>query len=419
MSSRNQRPVSKRGAATIFYLLALGSGVFRALSVGFDVVALNIILNEPIIYGFLSQWVSFGVTFTAVAFLSIKIKKDGKKQAMGYSLDPDFGRLGVLPKKPMMYLVAAGIFAGTSTFFYYFIIGTTDASAVLPYGQLVVVYLLVGDLWSEKDTPTMIELQCIISILIGALLVGVEPGGFDVPTLLIVLVPMNISSSLVTYYQRKTKRYEIRPGLRVDSLNMRIWTLLVLNSVMTVMMIPLLPANAFETMVSYIGPFFWFMVGSSITTFLALVFYVRALGKGAMSIVNSLSAISVVLGIPMTLIGNFIIPGAFGIISSDMFLWILKILGVVLVIIGVTSLQASDVRSIVIINVKQLTGDLLPALFDIKGVESAAALAGTHDYLLSIKSRSLGKTRNNILKKIQAIPEVRSIETMVVLRDYV
>ena len=121
----------------------------------------------------------------------------------------------------------------------------------------------------------------------------------------------------------------------------------------------------------------------------------------------------------MTLIGNFFVPGAFGIISSDSFLWILKVFGVALVMIGVLSLQASDVRSIVIINVKQLTGDMLPILFDIKGVESVAALAGNHDYLLSIKSRSLGKTRENILKRIQAIPEVKRIETMVVLRDYV
>ncbi|MFW9919244.1 MAG: Lrp/AsnC ligand binding domain-containing protein [Candidatus Thorarchaeota archaeon] len=420
MSSQNQRPVSKRGAATIFYLLALGSGMFRTFSVGFDLVALNTIANEPIIYGFLSQWVSFAVTFTVVVLLSVRVSRNGtKKQALGYSLDPDFGRISLLPKKPMMYLVVAGIFAGISTFFYYFIVGYTDASAVLPYGQLVIIYLLIGDLWSEKDTPTIIELQCIISILIGVLLVGVEPGGFDIPTLIIVLVPMNISSSLVTYYQRKTKRYEIKPGLKVDSLNMRIWTLLVLNTIMSVMMIPLLPANAIELMMIFIGPFFWFMVGSSLATFLALVFYVRALGKGAMSIVNSLSAISVVLGIPMTLIGNAIVPGAFGTISTDMFLWILKIFGVILVMIGVISLQASDVRSIVIINVKQLTGDLLPVFFDIKGVESAAALAGSHDYLLSIKSRSLGKTRENILKKIQAIPEVKSIETMVVLRDYV
>ncbi len=419
MSSKSERPVAKRSASTVFYILALGSGVFRTVSVGFDVVALNTVLSEPLIYGFLAQWISFMVTVLAVVILSIRIGTKGQRRyPIGQRLDPDFGRLRMLPRKPMMYLLASGLFAGIATFFYYFIISNTDASSVLPYGQLLIIYLLMGDLWAEKDTPTIIELQCIISILIGVLLVGVEPGGFDVVTLLIVLVPMNISSAFSTYYQRKTKRYEIEPGLRVDSLNMRVWSLLVLNLIMSVMMLPLLPPNAFEMMSLYIGPFSGLIIGSSITIFLSLIFYVRALGRGSMSIVNSLSSISVVLGIPMMLIGNLLIPGAFGMIESDAFLWILKIMGISLVMIGVIALQASEVRSLVTVRVKQLTGDILPELFDIKGVESAAAVAGTYDYILSIKSRSLGKTRERILKKIQRIPEVASVETMIVLKDY-
>ncbi len=86
--------------------------------------------------------------------------------------------------------------------------------------------------------------------------------------------------------------------------------------------------------------------------------------------------------------------------------------------IGVIALEASDVRSIVLIKVSPLTGDLLPDLFDIKGVESASALAGDYDYLLTIKSRSLSKTRKLILKRVQSIVGVKQIETLVVLRDY-
>ncbi|MFW9953442.1 MAG: Lrp/AsnC ligand binding domain-containing protein [Candidatus Thorarchaeota archaeon] len=418
MSSRNQRPVSKRAAATVFYMLAIGSGVLRSFSVGFDIVALNTVLSDPIVYGFMSQWVSFICTFAAVAILSIRVRMDGKRQPLGFSLDPDFGRIGLLPKKPMTYIVLSGIFAGISTFSYYFIVGQMDASTVLPYGQLVIIYLLMGDLWAEKDTPTIVELQCIISILIGVLLVGVQPGGFDVITLLIVLVPMNISSAFMTFYQRKTKRYEIRPGLRVDSLNMRLWTLFVLNSVMSLLMIPLLPLNFVDIMYQHFSPLLLLMVGSSLTAFFGLVMYIRALGRGSMAIVNSLASVSVILGIPMTLIGNMLIPGAFGTISGDAFFAVLKVFGVLLVLVGVVSLQGTEVRSIVIIKVKPLTGDILPELFEIKGVETASGLAGGYDYLLTIRSRSLGKTSTNILKKIHAIPEIYSVETMVALREY-
>ena len=418
MSSQSQRPVSRRSSTTIFYGLALGSGVLRTFSVGFDIYAINALNVNPLIYGFLAQWVSFLVVIVSVSVLSIRRTVEGRRQALGYTLDPDFDRLHVLPKKPMLYLAASGFFAGISTLFYYILTGTSDASAVLPYGQLVIIYLLMGDLVAEKDTPTIIEVQSIISILFGVLLIGATPSGFDLTSLLIVLGPMNISSAFVTYYQRKTKRYEIRPGLRVDSLNMRVWSLLVLNSVLSLFLFPMLPADAWQIMIDDFAILLIPMIGSATTIFLALVMYARALGRGSMSIVNSLSAVSVVLGVPMTLIGNALLPGAFGDIETDLFMWTLTILGIILVMIGILALQASDVRSYVIVKVKPQVGDILPDLFKIKGVERAAALAGMHDYILTIKSRNLAKTRTKILKRIQEVKGIDKIETLVIIRDY-
>jgi DNA-binding Lrp family transcriptional regulator len=410
--------VGQRSATTVFYSLALGSGVMRTVSVVFDIVALNTTVIAPLAFGFLSQWISFVVTLLAVVFLSIRRKKDGRKRAFGYHLDPDFDRLRLLPKTPMIYIILAGIFAGVSTLFYYILAGASDASTVLPYGQLVIIYLLVGDLLAEKDTPTVIEIQSIISILFGVLLVGTAPGGFNVMTLLVVLGPLNISSALVTYYQRKTKRYELKPGLRVDSLNMRIWSLLVLNSVMSLLAFPFMTEASWQSMVTSFIPLLGYMVGSSLAAFFAIIMYIRALGRGKMAIVNSLSAISVVLGIPITVIGNLLIPGAFGELNADAFLWSLKMFGVILVMIGIIALEASDVRSVVLIKVKPLTDDLLPELFDIKGVEKAAALAGYYDYLLSIKSRNLTKTRTLILNKIQKIKGISDFEVLVVMKEY-
>lgn len=418
MSSQSQRPVSRRPTTTVFYTLALGSGVMRTLSIAFDYAALGTVDIDPLSYGILSQWVSFLTTILLVAFISIRRTTNGRKQPIGYSLDPDFGKLGLLPKKPMSYIVAAGVFAGISTLSYYVLVGSADASAMLPYGQLVIVYLLLGDLLAEKDSPTIIEVQSLVSILFGVLLIGTTPIGFDLQALLIVLGPMNLSSAMVTYFQRKTKRYELRPGLRVDALNMRVWSLLVLNSVMSLFMLPMLPSNAWQLISNNFIQLSWMMVGSSLAAFLSIVMYTRALGKGSMAVVNSLSAVSVVLGIPTTLIGNFFIPGAFGNLGTDLFLWTLKILGIIMVMIGIVALQASDIRSLVIVKVKPQTGDLLPQLFSIKGVEKAAAIAGGIDYLLIIKSRNLSKTRTMILNKIQRVPGIDHIETLVIIREY-
>ncbi|TFG14491.1 Lrp/AsnC family transcriptional regulator [Candidatus Thorarchaeota archaeon] len=418
MSGSSQRPVSGRSTISLFYILAIGAGVMRTFSVGFDIVALNTFASNPIIYGLISQWVSFAITLTLVVILSIKISREGKRRALGYELDPDFGRISLLPSRPMLYLFIAGSFAGISTFFYYILAGSTDASVVLPYGQLVIIYLLIGDLVAEKDTPTIIELQCVVSIMLGVMLVGIEPGGFNVVTLLIVLLPMNVSSAVTTFLQRKTKRYELSEGLRVDSLNMRIWSLLFLNIIMTALSIPFIPPDGMNQIMQSFDAGFWLMVGSSVATFFSLIMYIRALGRGTTAIVNSLSSISVVLGIPMTLIGNFLLPGAFGGIASDSMLWVLKIFGVTLVMMGVIALEASDVRSLVIVNVEPQVGDILPELFAIKGVESVSGLAGKHDYILSIKSRSLSKARTKILHKIQKIPGVKQVNTLVILRDH-
>jgi drug/metabolite transporter (DMT)-like permease len=417
MSSTRQRPVGRRSAITIFYVLALGSGVMSSFSVTFDIIAINTIIPNVLAYGFMSQWVSFVVTFCLVALLSIP-RRGEKKKSIGYSLDPDFGRISILPKEPMFYIILAGFFAGISTFSYYTLTGQTDASSVLPYGQLVILYLLLGDLLAEKDTPTIVEVHSVISILFGVLLIGVTPGGFDILTLLLVLGPLNISKAILTYYQRKVKRYELAPGLRVDALNMRIWTLLFLNLTMSGFTIPFLGPSDWQIMSEAFWPSLVLMVSSSVTSFLTLVMYTRALGRGSMSIVNSLSSISVVLGIPLTLVGNFLLPGAFGELTSDIFIWIVKGFGIILVIIGVIALQATDVRALILIKVKPQTGDILPVLFDIRGVENASAIAGDYDYLICIKSRSLGKARSNILNKLNSIPEIKNHETMVVLQDF-
>jgi DNA-binding Lrp family transcriptional regulator len=176
--------------------------------------------------------------------------------------------------------------------------------------------------------------------------------------------------------------------------------------------------NRWASIIESFTPLLGIMVAGSLTIFAAMVMYAQALGRGSMAVVNSLSAVSVVFALPITLIGNMIAPGAFGSVTGDLFIWVLRAFGLILVVIGVIALEAADVRSYVFISVESNTGDILPALFDIKGVQSAAAVAGKHDYILRIKSRSLVKTRSKVLKKIQQIQNIKEIETLVVIRDY-
>lgn len=412
------RNVGRRSASTLLYALAIGSGLMRAFSVSFDVFAINVLISNPIAYGFLSQWISWIITTILVAILSIRWKSWNQRRSLGSNLDPDFLRISLPPKEPTKYIILGGILAGVSTFFYYTLVSSTDASAILPYGQLTIIYLLVGDLLAEKDTPTAIEIQCIMSVLFGAILVGVQPSGFDLWALIIVIGPMNLASAGYTYCMRKAKRYKDDKGRRFDSLNLRLWTLLFLNACMSIAMIPTLTKTNWEPIINSLNSLVYIIIGSSVTIFLSVVMYVRALGMGRMAVVNSLSAISVVLGIPITLIGNFIFPGAFGAIAEGSFIWVLKLFGVLLVLSGVIALETSDVRSLVVVKVKPQTGDIIQSLWAINGVESVSALAGKHDYLLAVRTRNLGKTRTKILKRVQNIPGIDEIETLVILKEF-
>lgn len=412
------RNVGHRSAITLLYLLAIGSGIMRAFSVSFDVFAIHTLISDPIAYGFLSQWISLIITITLVAILSIPRKSKTRKQSIGSGLDPDFHRISIPEKEPAKYIILGGILAGVSTFFYYGLVSGTDASAILPYGQLTIIYLLVGDLLAEKDTPTAIEIQCILSILFGAILVGVQPAGFNMFALLIVLGPMNFASAGYTYCMRKAKRHKSEQGRRFDSLNLRLWALLFLNLSMSVTMIPFLMQTNWQTAIASLDSLLYAIIGSSVTIFLSVIMYVRALGMGRMAVVNSLSAVSVVLGIPITLIGNWIFPGSFGTIAGGSFVWTLKLFGILLVISGVIALETSDVRSLIMVQVKPQTGDIIESLWAINGVESVSALAGKHDYLLSVRTRNLGKTRTKILKRVQSIQGIEDTETLVVLEEF-
>ena len=104
MSSLSQRPVSQRSSRSIFYTLAIGTGVMRTLSVAFDIVAVNTSDIDPIIYGFMAQWVSLLVTVLIVAIVSIRRTVNGRRQSLGYNLDPDFDRLRMLPRLSLIHI---------------------------------------------------------------------------------------------------------------------------------------------------------------------------------------------------------------------------------------------------------------------------------------------------------------------------
>ena len=400
-----------------FILLCVLSGTFSAAFVAMDVYYLNVYLSDPMVYGFLTEWLGLIFSFFLMFVFSIPIKR----KPLGTILDPTFKGLAFPRGKVLIYLIAAGISASFSTFSYFMLTFVGDPSSILPLSRLVIVYLLVAELFYEKDTPTIVEVVSISIILIGVFFVSFSGSSLGLVEALLTLGPYNVGLAFYTYFQKLARDYRNKETVVNDSLNLRIWSLFFLTIFLTIFTYPILTAEQLSLISYYLFDTFTILFVSIDMglAFLSYVFYLRALGMGKMSIVNSITSISVILGVPFTLIGNYFFPGAFGVIPTDISSWLAKALGSLLVFEGIVVLSISQEKTFILIKVRYPCGkDLLNTLKSIKGVERVSAVAGVYDYIVKVKIRSIAKVYNLLVRKIEKIPEISEVTTMTIVKEH-
>jgi uncharacterized membrane protein len=411
--------VGPRRAKTTFYFLALTSGVFYALSVASDVFVYNFLLKDPIAFALSEQWMSFLFTGIAVLVLSVPTNRR-RRRSIGSMLDASFNHATLPPRKIARDIGLAGLFGGIATFAYYFIAGSSsDVSAVIPFSRFSLIFLMVGDLFLIRDRPTTIEIQAILGIMFGVILVGSAAGFINVAMLLIVIFVWGGGTAVGIFFQSRAKRAEIRPNLTIDSLNLRVWQLLALNLTMTLLMIPFItPSVVLLLSWNFIISIPWLLF-PVVFTFFSLITYLQALGKGKMSVVQGVTSIAVVLGIPINFIGSLFLPGIFMPPATDSLGWLIKIIGTVFVIAGILSLSLSEMKGYVLVRVNPAAGDILPLLHKIQGVTKASAVVGKWDILVRVDIRSLGSALEKILGRIEDLPGVEDVETVLILKEWI
>ena len=138
-----------------------------------------------------------------------------------------------------------------------------------------------------------------------------------------------------------------------------------------------------------------------------------------MSIVNAIVSINIVLGIPLTFLGVKLAPNIFESISYDAFLWIIKIVGTIFVIVGILALSLSEVKAYILLRISSKHAvDILDKIYKIRGVESVAAVAGDYDYVVKLRIRTLGKTYNIIVREIEKIKGIIQIMSLPIIREW-
>jgi DNA-binding Lrp family transcriptional regulator len=403
----------------LFYLLAFLSSVIAASVAAIDATICSLYIKDP--------WAFSLSCFVVGTFISLLIVLFFSLPAGGGSLgskiiDPSFKRVRLLRKEEIKYHVFAGMGNAFLTIGYLSLLSMLgDPSTVLPFSQIVILYLILIESITEKNIPTLSEVQSSLIVIFGAILGSISlTGTINVESLLVVFLVINPGWVLFSIYQRKLKLMKIqnRPN---DSLNIRLWNVMfscMFTAVFAVVYDFFMGTTHFVGgVLASINYFHWVALTMSVT-FFSYVFYIRALGIGKASVTQAVRASTVAFAIPFSLLlAHFdIIP----LFSTDPVMILIKTIGTILVILGIVSFALTLVKAYIFVNVK--TGypieETMNKLWNIHGVTRVCATAGPYDFMVKIRIRTLVKGYERIIRKLEEIESIKKYRWESVLKEW-
>ena len=402
----------------LFYILAFTSSIIAALVSAVDATISSIVITDPWIFSLSCFLVGIIISLAISLLLSIPVK--------GYSLgskiiDPSFKRLRLLKREEIKYHLLAGMGNAVLTIGYLSLLSILgDPSVVLPFSQIVILYLLALESITEKNMPTLTEIQSSVTVTFGAILGSISlTGEINIESLAIVFLIINPAWCVFSIYQRKLKLMRIN-GRRNDAINIRFWNV-VFACIFTAILVLLhdfLMNTTYLTagITASINHFKW--VSLMGLTFFSYVFYIRALGIGKASITQAVRASTVFFTIPFSLLIahlNIIPP-----FSTDPVMILLKFIGIVLVVLGIVSFALTLVKAYIFITAK--TGipieETLEKIWDIPGVTSVAVTTGQYDFIVKIRTRTLVKGYERIIRRLEGIEGIKDYKWQSILKEW-
>jgi len=402
----------------LFYVLAFSSAIITAVVTGFDAIV-KVQITDPWALG-LAVFV-YGVIISLILTLILSVNYKGKSLG-ARTIDPTFKRIRFLTKKELPYHFLAGLGNSLITIGYFFLLSIIgDPSVVLPFTQVAILYLVVIESLSEKDTPTLIEVQSSIIVTFGAILGSISlSGSISFETMAIVFLIINPGWVLLSVFQRKLKMMKIKDKPN-DAINIRLWNVIIAFAITALIIFIYDVYNSTnhlnESITASINQPLWLGL-IAIGVFFSFVFYIRALGIGKASVTQAVKATVIIFSIPVS-----IILGYFGIIDpfiTDPISLIFKIMSIVLIMFGILSFALTLTKAYIFIRIKPGFDieETMRKLWDIKGVNRVCAVAGEYDFIIKIRTRTLVKGYERILRKVQTVPGIEDYKWQSVLKEW-
>ena len=403
----------------LFYALAFTSAIIAAIVVGIDTTIRVKFIQNPYAFGTACFLVGTFITLLIVLFLSIPIKG---KSIGGKIIDPSFKRIRLIKKAEIKYHIFAGFGNSLLSLGFFILLSILeDPSVVLPFSQIVILYLLFIESIIEKNVPTLVEIQSSVIVTFGAILGSLSlAGSISIEALAIVFLLYIPAWAIFSIYQRKLKLLKIdkKPN---DAINIRFWNV-IFACIFTLIIVTVydfvMNTNNIIAGINASFDHFWWVSLSMAVTFFAFVFYIRALGIGKASITQAVRSSLIIFAIPVTILLAYL--GIIPLFSVDPVWLFIKIIGIVLIMLGIVSFALTLVKAYIFIHVKPGCDveETMKKLWNIRGVNRVSACAGPYDFIVKIRTRTLVKGYEKILRKIEEIDAIQDYRWESVLKEW-
>jgi len=407
----------------LFYVLAITSSFIAAVVTAFDsfVGGQGIFKTDPWAFAFCLFFGGAIITLVITLVLSLPVKG---RSLGGIILDPSFKRIRLLEKSELKYHLIAGFMNAINTVGYCAIVSTVqDPSVILSFSQVVILYLLLMESITEKDVPTLVEVQSSVIVTFGAILASISlTGEFDLLSLAIVFIVINPTWAVFSIYQRKLKILKIRGRLN-DSINIRFWNV-VFSLFFTGLILSVYDAvtggsHLISGFTASINPYYFSLIILTMaSTFFAYVLYIRSLGMGKASVNNAIRATTIIFALPFSFL--LLHLGVISDFSMDPVMLVIKFIGMILIIMGIISFALTVVKAYIFITVHPKTSlkQTMKKLWQIRGITHVSITAGKYDFIVKVSTRTLMKGYERIIKKIEEIKEIKKYHWSSVLKDW-
>lgn len=251
-------------------------------------------------------------------------------------IDPQFSKLKINNlKMHRQALISGGISAGSTLFL---LLGNQlgDPSVMIALANLTVVYTLLYDILKRQIEPQRIFLPASLTVIGG--MMAAYNGSLSITALGIFYIVV-VSNGLTAASQISEQQ-----GVRCsDSVNFFVWRFFWLAMTATILAVVVCFINGylallFETVKSGVIYLPWIVV-TMFFVFLGVGLKLYLQKTQAVSFVLLILSTQLVLAYPITFFSNAFQPGIFGNIPSHPLVWIIRILGAALIVLGISQIS--------------------------------------------------------------------------------